>query len=137
LKRLGIDFLYIDTTTICKIPEINSLDVIKERIDGTYVTKAEGNIEMTLKNPTATPLSLTTYLRSDPDWYVFIDGKRASLDKTATFMIFTLPIGEHNVQFKFIPYSFYKGVGLSIVSGGILILGYYLGRKKLYKFLDN
>jgi len=137
LKPVGVTYLYVSPEIICPIQETKPIDVIANNVEGSYIKKKEGDLEMKLSNFSTNPLTLNTYLRSDQDWYLFIDGKKENINKALDFMSFQLPTGQHDVHFKFIPYSFYKAVAISSLSVVVLSGVYYFTKKRIYEFLNN
>lgn len=64
-----------------------------------------------------------------PGWKAFIDGKEVEISKAMNaFRSIKVPAGEHEVLFTYQPESFYNGLKISTISGGILIGSYLLLR---------
>lgn len=67
-----------------------------------------------------------------PEWHAYIDGAETEIypaDKA--FRAVRIPEGDHTVEFRFIPSSFYRGMWISIVSLVVVLSGIvYGGRLK-------
>lgn len=71
-----------------------------------------------------------------PGWHAYIDGKETKIYRAnLMFRGIVLPKGEHIVEFKYIPHSFYLGVGVSgmTIVGLVVIIIFLKKRKKLTK----
>lgn len=66
-----------------------------------------------------------------PEWKVFIDGVEAPLYRTNYILRgVQVPSGEHQVEFKFVPQSFYRGVRYAGIGALILLTGVSLSHRK-------
>lgn len=71
-----------------------------------------------------------------PGWSVFIDGFKQKLINTYPFMAVKIPSGNHIVIFKYIPYSFYIGLSISLLVFVLLFI-YLVRREKKQKIWIN
>lgn len=88
------------------------------------ITKSSANeviVQARMQNPGFLVLSEAYH----PDWQVTIDGKKGNILQTDHLLrsVF-LPAGDHTVRFVFKPFSFYLGLGVSLLSltAGLVLL---------------
>ncbi len=108
------------TLTINENPNTDLLSNIDP--SSSYVVKSEGHIVMNVKNNIQQ--TIVTYLKSDPEWRLYVDGKQTALDTRGVFMNFDLAAGDHKVEFIFTPYYFYYGVGILFFFGSLFAWQY-------------
>ncbi len=86
------------------------------------ITKYTGNLVEILtqtKYPAILVLTDTMY----PGWQVFIDGRRTNLFSAFTvFRGTTIPAGNHQVTFKYLPLSFLTGLGITLLTLTLIFL---------------
>lgn len=73
-------------------------------------------------------------------WKCFVDGKRVDLFKAnIMYTGISIPEGEHEVRLKYVPMSFYLGLGMAVLSAGILCLFQFVnaGRKQKNKAAEE
>lgn len=87
--------------------------------------------ELTLQTASSFPAFLATTEAFHPDWNVFVDGTRRRIVETNDYFrgVF-LSAGTHVVEFKYQPWSFRWGLGVSLLSGLVLIVGLFFEWKQ-------
>ena len=101
-----------------KIDLLNNNDSLKiEKYKGNYI---KGTINVT-KNDQI----LYTSIPIDKGWHVYIDGNEVEYDELINTLIgVTLDVGQHTIEFEYIPRGFSAGLIISIFS--VCMLGYSL-----------
>ncbi|MBM4324030.1 MAG: hypothetical protein FJ115_10765 [Deltaproteobacteria bacterium] len=69
-----------------------------------------------------------------PGWKAFVDGREEKiLRANYHFRAITLNNGSHRVDFMFDPISFKLGAGITLVGGALLLIGWVILRRNLWK----
>lgn len=81
--------------------------------------------------------SIITSIPYDKGWTVLVDGQKTETLKFAeTFLMLSVPAGEHELYFSYISPGFYTGVGIFIIT--LIISFFYFSDKILFrKILHN
>jgi|GEM_PF-6873036 len=67
-----------------------------------------------------------------PGWHAYVDGKETKIYRAnLMFRGIVLPKGNHTVEFKYIPHSFYLGLAVSAATSLCLTVVFILKRKRL------
>lgn len=111
----------------------NSLDLIENNLEGSYIQKQEGRVAMTINNPADT--TIKTYLKYSPYWQVKIDGETTPITKDTIFFNFSLPKGDHLIEIRYYPWPFIWGVIISSILLIATISLYSFFRKRLYSIV--
>jgi hypothetical protein len=109
------------------------LDILKNDLEGDYIEKSEGRIIMRLNNPSDTIIN--TYLKYNPDWRVKVDGRQTQITKNEIFFDFPLSQGDHLVEIYYYPQPFFAALIISLISGVIIGLLFYILRKKIQEWV--
>ena len=76
--------------------------------------------------------SIITSIPYDKGWTVLVDGQKTDTGKFAgTFLMLSVPAGEHELYFYYISPGFYIGVRIFVISLIILLLFYIKGNSKV------
>jgi hypothetical protein len=117
--------------------EPDSMAVVDKRFneyltENPFQNSKSGNIKLTDYRPNrliyqytspASQFAVFSEIYYDKDWKVFIDGKEAShIRVNYVLRGMVLPGGDHEVEFRYEPKSFYVGQNISLVSNLILLL---------------
>ncbi|MFC1722478.1 YfhO family protein [Patescibacteria group bacterium] len=91
---------------------------------GEYLARKEG--EITFLSTFSQAQKLYTNVRYDSNWLVKVNGERVNKEIwDKLFIAINVPIGDVKVEFKYIPYDFFAGVFLSLLSTlGLIYLLY-------------
>jgi len=69
-----------------------------------------------------------------PGWKVFVNGKEEKIFRANYhFRGLVLPKGTHQVEFIYSPLSFKLGAGITLVGGALLLIGWVILRRNLWK----
>ena len=81
-----------------------------------YEAKVQGSKQLAV-------FSEIYYEGTDNDWKVFIDGQTA-LHFRVNYILraMEIPVGEHLVEFRFVPISYFKGENISLASSIVVLL---------------
>lgn len=102
----------------------------KSTVTSTVSSVVHRGSEVTMKSKTKDNAILVTSLPFYSEWHVTIDGKiQPLLRVNLAFMGVSLPPGEHEVRFYYVPVVFYAGLAITSVSL-IFVLGILLFYKR-------
>ena len=132
LQGLGVQTLINLDNHVMTNNTVKDIDLISNTVNGKYIKKLEGNIKMELENPK--DQIIKTYIRSDNDWVLLVDNKKRTINNSNVFLSFNLEKGEHVVELKYIPYTFYRFLFVSISIITILFFIYTLYKKSIYVY---
>ncbi|EKE16359.1 MAG: hypothetical protein ACD_11C00019G0003 [uncultured bacterium] len=114
----------------------NKLDLIKNDLKGDYLKKKEGHLILEVDNPE--DMVVSTYLRYDSGWKVTIDGEKTEIVKNDIFFDFPLEKGQHLIEIRYYPKTFYVAIISSLIAGTAIWLILYFFKRNIKKcFLDN
>lgn len=100
---------------------------LKDKADIVTYKPNEVTIDVSINSPKFLVLSDSYY----PGWRAYVDGKRAKIYQ-ANYIMRALYIdaGHHRVRFVFIPFSFWFGLAISLLTALILLI-YFVFRKNI------
>lgn len=111
-------FYYLDI----KNYEKEYKEMLKNKYDINYFSNT--NIKGTINSSDAKSV-LYTSIPYDEGWKVSIDGKEVPKIKLMDSLIgISVPRGVHEVEFKFTPMGLYLGTMISIITLGLILIGY-------------
>lgn len=96
----------------------------------SFVDYQDQNLTLSAQTDQEAPLILTNVYY--PGWKAYIDGQAISIHKVDfMFQSIIVPQGNHKIEFKYQPNSFYNGLYLSLTGlVGTILLSLYLWRRK-------
>ena len=119
------------------IHEDISTDLLKPTVpfDGkvkAVITDVNENLKIQTKTNTDSFFVLAdTYY---PGWHAYIDGKETKIFRAnLMFRGIVLPKGDHTVEFKYIPHSFYLGVAVSGMTLVGIAIVYFLSYRGVFR----
>jgi len=111
ISDIGIKFVLEKESEV--IVSNKKIEIIKEDIDGEYLKKNEGNIEMVLNSDK--DQKVTLLLKYNKNWKIMLNNNEIDYTKENIFMGINILKGENKISIKYIPYDFYLGIVISII----------------------
>jgi len=101
---------------------------------GTVDFESYAPKQIQLKANAATPAILLLNDRFDPNWKVFVDGRRETLLKCNYLMRGVyLTSGSHTVEFRFAPPTWPLYISLAALAGGVVLVGFTFATPRAQK----
>jgi len=88
------------------------VELIKENIEGEYLKKEEGKIELKLNSEKAQKIILL--LKYNKNWTIKINNENVEYEKEGIFIGVKIPQGINKISIEYIPNDFYLGIYISL-----------------------
>lgn len=123
-KLRDYGFSYVRTeTSVYRLRDPDSIDFLKNDVEGEYLVKEEGYVKMVVKSEKSQDLFTT--LRYNPNWQVWVNGSKVA-PKVWDNVFISVPIskGENVIEFRYVPYDIFYGFlfGAALVSATLILL---------------
>ena len=111
LSNLGIKYILEKENEITLTDK--KIELIKENIEGSYIKKNEGDLEINLLSEKEQKITLL--IKHNNNWLVTLNNNVIDYTKEGIFMSINITKGENKISVKYIPNEFYLGLYLSIL----------------------
>jgi uncharacterized membrane protein YfhO len=118
-KATASTYITLDSSPLSDlVVNADSASKVIERSDhGHFVFEIKNNQQDEIK----------TFIKSDSDWELKIDGRKSVINNSEVFLKFNLDKGDHKVELNYFPTKFYYGLMLASLGTLLAILFNRLG----------